>query len=125
MTFLLVAIVFLSFVLVYQALLMAKAYSLIVKARQAMHDNAIAESNRRVTMWAAMMVLTMILAAKDHDEDQFIHLRNRLHFFGVPDEILDDSEKLKEFMNDCIENKYDVVDGSSPFSYRFIRKEEK
>lgn len=80
------------------------------------------EGDRRVLMWTAMMILMMVLMIKDGNRDGYVQVYNRLYFYGVPKDILDDGDALNGFLNDCIEWKMNVLEGEGPYKYRFVKR---
>lgn len=96
-----------------------RMYNIIRKYEEVERDS----ENRNLLLWTALMVSTMALSAKNRDYEQFTHLYNRLYFWGVPRRTLDDSMALDEFVNGCIEGRYNVLKGDSPYKYRFEEKE--
>lgn len=121
-----ITILFLIAVIVIQFYTIYRIFAANMKLQEIVknYGNSLSdESNWRIQMWTAMMILLMTIAIKDVDRDRFVQLYNRLYFYGVPKDVLDDSDKLNDFLNDCIQHKFNVVDAEQPYSYRFIRKE--
>ena len=45
--------------------------------------------------------------------------RNRLHFWGIPFDILDDPDRLNDFFDKCLDNSMRIKEGTPPYSFRF------
>jgi hypothetical protein len=81
-------------------------------------------TNNYVLMDVAHSILLMVLNLYKNNQEKYSFYFNDLYFFGVPKEVLENDEKIMEFHNNCIQNKYIVEEGESPFKYKFVLIEE-
>lgn len=81
-------------------------------------------ANNYVLMDVAHSILLMVLNLYNNNKEKYSFYFNDLYFFGVPKEVLENDEKIMEFHNDCINNKYIVEEGESPFKYKFVLIED-
>lgn len=121
-----IIVIFFAAVIIIQACILYRLFIVNIKLQFIAKDysNSLRnESDWRIPMWAAMMILLMTIAIKDNDCDKFVQLYNRLYFFGVPKNVLNDAGMLNDFLNNCIEHNFSVKDGKKPFLYEFVKKE--
>lgn len=78
------------------------------------------KSARIILKTTAIMILTMRIYALQNDDEPYSMCRNRLHFWGIPFDILDDPERLDEFFDKCLGDLMEVSDGTPPYSFRFM-----
>lgn len=76
-------------------------------------------NERIILKTTAVMILTMRIYAMHNDEEPYSMCRNRLHFWGVPFETLDDPDRLTEFFDKCLGDLMRVGDGIPPYSFKF------
>ena len=76
-------------------------------------------NERLILKTTAIMILTMRIYALENEEEPYSMCRNRLHFWGVPFETLDDPERLYDFFDKCLDDSMQVNDGVPPYSFRF------
>lgn len=81
-------------------------------------------ANNYVLMDVAHSILLMVLNLYNNNDEKYSFYFNNLYFFGVPKEVLENDEKIMEFHNNCINNKYIVEEGTSPFKYKFVLIED-
>lgn len=82
--------------------------------------NQINEKQRSIILLqTSLCITTLLLAAQRKDYDQFDFIYNRLYFWGVKKEILDDAEQLQLFLNGCMDEKVSVNTGTAPYKYEF------
>ena len=76
----------------------------------------------RLNLWTVTsMILTMKLCAANHNYDEYVKMYHALYFLGVDKDILDHSDKLDDFMSDCMQNHITVSNGIKPFTYSFVK----
>lgn len=81
-------------------------------------------SNKNFTRMIAINILMMKLSAANNNFEKFTNQYHFLYFQGVPQNVLNDADKLDDFIKDCIEGKLQVKDGEKPFYNKFIKKEK-
>jgi hypothetical protein len=70
----------------------------------------------------SIFISGLMISASKEEYEKFTFFYNKLHFLGISQEILNDSDKLTEFYDDCINNKFILEQGTKPFTYKFIRR---
>ena len=83
-------------------------------------DESKRNSARIILKTTAIMILTMRIYGLQNEDEPYSMCRNRLHFWGVPLDILDDPERLDEFFDKCLGDLMEVSDGTPPYSFRFM-----
>lgn len=79
----------------------------------------------RVHLWTIVsMVLTMKLCAANNNRDDYVQMYHSLYFLGVSKDVLNDPDKLNEFLTDCMQDKIIVSDGEKPFTFSFHKRAE-
>lgn len=79
--------------------------------------------NEYVLSTIGYMIDKLIVYKMTNEQEPFSYLYNKLYFFGVNKDILDDNDKLIDFMNKCFNREIIVEEGVKPFAYKFIIKE--
>lgn len=79
--------------------------------------------NEHVLSTIGYMIDKLIVYKMTNEQEPFSYLYNKLYFFGVNKDILDDNDKLIDFMNKCFNREVVVEEGIKPFDYKFIIKE--
>ena len=83
-------------------------------------NDELIEKNRNMSILEIYLLMT--LSATKEEYQNFTQFYQKLYFLGIPKEILDNTEKLQEFMNKIADNKISVSDGKKPFVYTFHEK---
>ena len=80
-------------------------------------------SNRYILLDVAHSICMMLMNLNNNNEEKYTYYFNNLYFFGVPQDVLSNPEKLTEFHNNCLEGNYIVEEGEKPYKCKFIFNE--
>ena len=76
-----------------------------------------------VELWTTVsLILSMKLCAANNCNDDFVKVYHKLYFMGVDKDILNNPNKLNDFLADCVNNRIVVKDGKVPFTHSYVRK---
>jgi hypothetical protein len=69
------------------------------------------------------MILLLLNASLRDNYEEFTMVYQKLYFSGIDKSILDNTEKLTDFLYKLTDDKIEIKEGEKPFSYKFIEVE--
>lgn len=85
---------------------------------QEVHD-----ADRRSVMYYICMLITyMDMADLADDRTRKVMLRHQLYFMGVPQDVIDDRGRHAGFIQDCLDDKYNILEGEPPYKWKFVKR---
>lgn len=85
------------------------------------YDNIISiQREQNIMLTTALTIESYLKVINDIGSEDKSYIYNRLYFWGVPKDILNDSEKLIEFGQKCLCQKIKIEKGKPPFAFKFI-----
>lgn len=69
------------------------------------------------------MILLLLNASLRDNYEEFTMVYQKLYFSGIDKSILDNTEKLTDFLYKLTDDKIEIKEGEKPFAYKFIEVE--
>lgn len=72
------------------------------------------------------MLVAMMLCAERGDVEKFSFFNNRLLFMGIPKPVLENVDKMNQFIDDLLNLRYEIIreKNDSPYQYSFVLKKK-